>query len=229
MSGNEKGPKLESRPAAERPPEPVKTAEQLRADQISLIEQKMVGVQAHAKSETEIGDFNAKKEEDKESRLADIQSSLGVTLSKESRQLLQQRLVEEPVDFAQQQHAKLGSLMAERAALEGEKPPTREQKIADATSLIGVAGGIVDRQTGPYKSFRPEKQDRFLIQKGTREGRPAVFKVGELKDSRAIQNETRNLGVVEHAQVKPGQSLDVHFVRQLGETFQDEKMVGLAT
>ena len=49
------------------------------------------------------------------------------------------------------------------------------------------------------------------------------------KDRNTVQNESRNLRAIESALIKQGHNLDVRFVRQLGDVFKNDEMVGLAT
>lgn len=106
---------------------------------------------------------------------------------------------------------------------------TSQEKILHAQNLIEQTGGTIDTETKPYKEFDETKHERFLIQKGNIEGQDVVFKVGEAKDKQTIQNESRNLKAVELAPVKPDELLDVHFVRQVGNVYKNNEMVGLAT
>lgn len=104
-----------------------------------------------------------------------------------------------------------------------------QENILNAQRLIEQSGGIIDFQTKPYKKFDTTKHERFLIQKGETEGRVAVFKVGGTVDEKTIRDESRNLRMIKQASVKPGASLDAHFVRQVGDVYKNENMVGLAT
>lgn len=105
----------------------------------------------------------------------------------------------------------------------------REGKITRAHDLIDSVGGSVDSETKPYKQFNPSKQERFLVQKGRFRDTEVVFKVGESGDREAIQNESRNLHVVEKASSGLGVQPDIHFVQQEGDVFENDKMCGLAT
>jgi hypothetical protein len=105
----------------------------------------------------------------------------------------------------------------------------QEGKIARANDLIDSVGGRLDSGIKPFKQFNPSKQERFLVQKGRVRDAEVVFKVGESSDKEAIQDEARNLRVVERASSELDVKPDIHFVRQEGDVFENEKMCGLAT
>ncbi|MDO8512311.1 MAG: hypothetical protein Q7S57_03485 [bacterium] len=105
----------------------------------------------------------------------------------------------------------------------------QEDRVIKAQELISAIGGEVNLGIEPYKQFNPNKQERFLIQKGQFQETDVVFKVGEKVDIKTIQNESRNLRIIEQAPVETGNKLDVNFVRQIGDVFEDDKMCGLAT
>lgn len=90
-------------------------------------------------------------------------------------------------------------------------------------------GGEIDEKTRPYKQFTASMHERFLIQRGKLGSQEVVFKVAEHKDKGLVENESRNLRTIEHAPVKPGAAVDVHFVHQAGEKFGNEHMFGFAT
>lgn len=122
--------------------------------------------------------------------------------------------------------------MGMRHEVNGQKPEVpvspEEQKTVAAGRLITRMGGEVDPQTVPYKRFNLKKHERFLVQKGNLADRPVVFKVGETGERATIQNESRNLGLIEHA-ARHEDTDGVHFVRRAGGVFEDGGMVGLAT
>ncbi len=119
------------------------------------------------------------------------------------------------------------------AAVAGKENEIENQaesaKTSKALALIESVDGRVSAETKPYKQFDPAKHERFLIQRGNLGDQEVVFKVGEAKDTETIKNESRNLRVIDGALVKAGAELDVHFVRQVGEIYGNEEMVGLAT
>ena len=105
----------------------------------------------------------------------------------------------------------------------------QEWQLLSAQELILTMSGEIYLNDKPYKLFNSKKYERFLIQKGEFRGSDVVFKVAESKDRDTIQNESRNLHVIEDAPVEQGIELDVHFVRQVGDVFENNEMVGLMT
>ena len=96
----------------------------------------------------------------------------------------------------------------------------QEWQLLSAQELILTMSGEIYLNDKPYKLFNSKKYERFLIQKGEFRGSDVVFKVAESKDRDTIQNESRNLHVIEDAPVEQGIKLDVHFVRQVGDVFE---------
>lgn len=126
-------------------------------------------------------------------------------------------------------HAGHGPKCLASAGKNETEQQTELSKTAKALALIESMGGHIDTQVKPYKQFDLAKHERFLIQRGNIGDQEVVFKAGEAKDQETIKNESRNLRVIEHATVKAGAQLDVHFVRQVGEIYGNEEMVGFAT
>ena len=105
----------------------------------------------------------------------------------------------------------------------------QEQNVMRSQKLIDDVGGKIDDKTKPYKHFDASKHERFYIQKGRFRGRDAVFKIGEQGNSERLVDESRNLKLLEQTEDELATPLDVHIVRQVGDLFQGEGMVGLAT
>lgn len=110
---------------------------------------------------------------------------------------------------------------------EGES--SQEKNIRRSRALIEHVGGSIDKDTGPYKQFEAQRHDRFYIQKGRLEGQDVVFKVGETANSERLEDESRNLRVLKTAEEELGSPLDIHIVQQVGESYENEGMTGLAT
>jgi|GEM_PF-961587 len=206
---NEKEPKPDTK--AEQSSEKLetsKTPEQLGAGRVGAIKQGLDSYEG------------PQAERELEARATEIQQQYerageGLELSDETRRQLDEKMKSE-ITGTQERMAKYQEQRQEWQVLRGQE-------------LIHTAGGKIDTNKKPYKRFNPKKHERFLIQKGQFHDTEVVFKVGEAKERSTIQNESRNLRVIERAPVKSGEKLDVRFVRQVGNVFEDGEMVGLAT
>ena len=110
-----------------------------------------------------------------------------------------------------------------------DAPSPQERNIRRSQSLIESVGGVIDTDTAPYKKFDTTKHERLYIQKGELEGSGVVFKIGEKENSMRLEDESRNLKVLEQAEQELDMPLDVHIVKQIGDLYKNDEMVGLAT
>jgi thiamine kinase-like enzyme len=124
---------------------------------------------------------------------------------------------------AEKNKGESGGVETEPVVSEQEKNMRRSQ------DLIMSIGGEIDNETNPYKHFDATKHERFYIQKGRFNERDVVFKVGEQRNSERLADESRNLKVLEQAEGELASPLDVHIVKQVGDLYQGEGMMGLAT
>lgn len=187
-------------------PERVETSEPIKSQPTAA--EQIPETQAALQRTEESLDHATQSIEEEDDQLAQVRSELGLQPAKLPR-------IEDNIRVTQleSRQDELGS----------------QEKILQAQNLIEQTGGAIDTETKPYKNFDKAKHERFLIQKGEIDGQDVVFKVGEAKDERTVQNESRNLKAIELAPVKPDEALDVHFVRQVGDVYKNDKAVGLAT
>lgn len=207
MDGKESKPDTKAKQPSEKE-EAQKTPEQLRAEHIGEIKQQLDSYEG-PQDDRDL-DLRAN-----EIRQQYWKASEGVELSNETKQLLDDKV--------------RGEIAWAQDRMTQHQEQKQEWQVLRAQELVRTAGGKIDSGEKPYKRFDPKKHERFLIQKGEFHDLEAVFKIGEAKDRGTIQNESRNLQVIEGAPVKPGENLDVHFVREVGDVFEDDEMVGLAT
>jgi len=207
MDEKEPKPDTKTEQSSVRPEVP-KTPEQERTERIGAIKQGLDSYEG------------PQDNRELEARATEIrqqygQAGEGVELSDETKQQLDEKMKTE-----------IAGTQERMSQFQEQK---QEWQVLRAQELVHTAGGKIDPSEKPYKRFNPKKHERFLIQKGKFHDTEAVFKVGEAKEHDTVQNESRNLSVIESASVKPGEKLDTHFVRQVGEVFEDGEMVGLAT
>ena len=201
--------------------QPEKSPSELRQERLNQIDQEIGGINYQATTPEEIQNIQEQRENEYQSKVTELEQGLGTNLSDESKEMIHKNMVNSAVEHAQRDNEIFNELQREKNQLE---------KIDSAESLIIQSGGNIDHKTLPYKNFDSRKYDRFLIQKGELSGNEVVFKVGEIEtDEQTVKTESRNLITVEQAKIKEGQAVDVHFVKQVGEIFDDGKMIGLAT
>jgi len=205
---NENEPKPDTKIEQPTEPEVLKTPEQQRAKRIGAIKQGLNSYEG------------PQDDRELEARATEIRRQYerageGFELSNETRRRLDEKMKSE-ITGTQERMSQFQEQRQEWQILRGQE-------------LIHAAGGKIDVSEKPYKHFNTKKHERFLIQKGEFHDTEAVFKVGEAKERVTIQSESRNLRVIESALVKSGENLDVHFVCQVGDIFEDDEMVGLAT
>lgn len=199
-------------------PKPEKTPSEFRRDRISNIDREISQFNYKATSHEEIQELQNQREIEYQNKMKDFGD---LSISDESKELIRIKMVDDVIGLAQDDDKKFNELQKEKQQL---------GKIDLADTLISEKGGVVDLKTDSYKNFNPNKFERFLIQKGSYFDKEAVFKIGELsRDEETVKTESRNLKLIENANVKNGQSLDVHFVKQIGDLFKNEQMIGLAT
>lgn len=207
MDEKEPKPNTKTEQPSERPEAP-KAPEQLRAERIGAIKQ---GLDSYEGPQDD-REFGARATEIRQQY---ERAGEGVELSDETKQMLDDKMK--------------GEIAGTQERMAQHQEQKQEWRVLRAQELILTTGGKIDSNEKPYKQFNPKKHERFLIQKGEFHDSEAVFKIGEAKDRATIQNESRNLRVIEGAPVESGKKLDVHFIRQVGDVFEDDEMVGLAT
>jgi len=209
MIMSEQGPKPDTK--IEQPAEKTempKTPEQERAEHIGALKQQLDGYEGPSNDR----EFEVRADEIRQQH---EHACEGVQISDETRAQLDEKM-----------RSEIAGTQKRMKEHSGQK---QEWQVLSAQELIHTAGGKIDSSEKPYKRFNPKKHERFFIQKGELNDSDVVFKVGEAKDRDTVQNESRNLRVIENAPIEEGQNLDVHFVRQVGDVFEDDEMVGLAT
>lgn len=207
MDEKDSKPNTKTEQPSEKPEAPI-TPEQLRAERIGAIKQGLDSYEG------------PQDDRELEMRAAEIRQQYervgeDLELSDETKQQLDENMRSEIVG-TQERRSQFQEQRQKWQVLRGQE-------------LVHTAGGKLDPSEKPYKRFNPKKHERFLIQKGEFHDTEAVFKVGEAKERDTIQNESKNLRVIDSAPVKPGENLDIHFVREIGDVFEDDEMVGLAT
>jgi thiamine kinase-like enzyme len=207
----------------EKPPQSQseKAPHELRLDRLTQINQGLGALTHQASGPEEIQQIQEQREQEFQTKVTELEQGLGRKLDDESKDMIHQNMVDSVTEQAERDNEMFNELQREKNQLE---------KIDSAESLIIQSEGNIDHKTAPYKNFDSRKYDRFLIQKGELSGKEVVFKVGEIEtDEQTVKTESRNLRVLEQAKIKEGQAVNVHFVKQVGEIFDDAKMIGLAT